>query len=76
VIDVLARVCEADELRAEVETRLFEHGYLDSLGAVELILQLSAEFGLTLSPTEIDREAWATPARIVSYMQKRVADST
>ena len=74
VIDILVRVCEADELRAEPETRLFEHGCLDSLGAVELILQLSAEFGVTLSPTEIDREAWATPERIVSYMHKRIAE--
>jgi D-alanine--poly(phosphoribitol) ligase subunit 2 len=72
VIDILVLVTEADELRTERETRLFDNGYLDSLGAVELLLQLSAAFGVTLSPTEIDREMWATPARVVSFMQRRI----
>ena len=71
VIDILVRVTEADELRTESDLRLFDRGYLDSLGAVELLLQLSTEFGITLSPTEIDRELWATPSRIVRFMQHR-----
>lgn len=74
VIGILVRVTEADELRTESEVRLFERGYLDSLGAVELLLQLSTEFGITLSPTEIDRELWATPARIVRFMQHRIGE--
>jgi D-alanine--poly(phosphoribitol) ligase subunit 2 len=74
VIDILVCVTEADELRTESELRLFDRGYLDSLGAVELLLQLSTEFGITLSPTEIDRELWATPSRIVRFMQHRIGE--
>lgn len=72
VIHIVARVCEADDLLTDREVRLFERGYLDSLGAVELLVELSEEFGVTLSPTEIDRESWATPSRIVTFMQHRI----
>ena len=72
VIDILVRVSEADELRTEPDLRLFDRGYLDSLGAVQVLLQLSEEFGVTLSPTEMDREEWATPSRIVRFMERRI----
>ena len=74
VLDVLIQVTEAEELRSENEARLFEKGYLDSLGAVQLLFELSTEFGVSLSPTEIDREIWATPARVVSFMQQRTGE--
>lgn len=74
VLDVLVHVTEAEELRSEGDARLFEGGYLDSLGAVQVLFELSGEFGLTLSPTDIDREIWATPARVVSFVQQRVGE--
>lgn len=73
-MEILVRVAEADELRTLPETRLFERGYLDSLGAVELLLQLSQEFGVPLSPTEIDREVWATPSHIVRFIEERIGN--
>ena len=72
VIDILARVADAEIVRTDPEVRLFDGGYLDSLGTVELILELSREFDVALSPAEIDREEWATPSRIVGYMERRV----
>jgi D-alanine--poly(phosphoribitol) ligase subunit 2 len=74
VLDVLVHVTEADELRSEPEARLFESGYLDSLGAVQVLFELSVEFAVSLSPTDIDREIWATPARVVSFMQRRLGE--
>jgi D-alanine--poly(phosphoribitol) ligase subunit 2 len=52
---------------------LFEFDLLDSLRAVELMVALSEEFGIEISPAEFVREEWATPSRIVAYMERRLA---
>jgi D-alanine--poly(phosphoribitol) ligase subunit 2 len=72
IMNVLAQVTGTDDVRALPDVRLFDRGYLDSLGAVELLVELSDEFGVSLSPTELDREEWATPARIVRYLEQRL----
>jgi D-alanine--poly(phosphoribitol) ligase subunit 2 len=46
---------------------------LDSLSTVELMLALSREFGLEISPAEFDRDEWSTPQRIVADVQARLA---
>ena len=74
VLNILVHVTEAEELRSESDARLFEKAYLDSLGAVQLLFELAAEFGISLSPTEIDREIWATPGRVVTFMQERLGE--
>jgi D-alanine--poly(phosphoribitol) ligase subunit 2 len=52
---------------------LYELELLDSLRTVELILALSDRFGIEISPAEIDRERWASPAKIVADVERRVA---
>lgn len=71
VLALLARVCEADEVRDDADLRLYDLGILDSLRTVELILALSADFGIDVSPAEFDREAWATPGLIVAEVERR-----
>ena len=47
-------------------------GLLDSLKTVELMVALSEEFGVEISPAEFEREQWATPRRIVAYITSRL----
>ena len=49
-----------------------ELAVLDSLKAVELMIALSEAFGIDISPAEFERDEWATPRRIVAYMEQRV----
>ena len=72
VIHVLTAVSQTDAVRREPQLRLYELGVIDSLGTVELILALSEEFEIDLSPAEIDRDLWATPANIVAFMEGRL----
>jgi D-alanine--poly(phosphoribitol) ligase subunit 2 len=72
VMDALAEVVESDEIRDYPDIRLFDHHLLDSLATVHLLLGLSARFGIELSPAEVEREAWATPARIAAYIERRL----
>jgi D-alanine--poly(phosphoribitol) ligase subunit 2 len=72
VVGILADIAETDEVRENPDLPLFDLAVLDSLKVVELMVALSDAFGVELSPSEFEREQWATPARIVAYMERRV----
>ena len=71
ILDVLERITGTDQVRRDLDVALFDQGMLDSLGMVELILALSEELSIDISPAEIEREQWATPRRIIAYLQQR-----
>ena len=72
VITVLADVAEDNGVRTDPDILLFEQDVLDSLRTVDLILALTKEFGVEISPAELDRELWATPNHIVAFMEAKV----
>lgn len=72
VLSTLCDVAETDEVLSDPDLRLFDEGVLDSLATVQLIVALEQEFGMQISPASLDREDWATPRKIVSYVQSRV----
>ena len=71
VLEVLERITGTDQVRRDLDVALFERGLLDSLGMVELIIALSEELDIEISPAEIEREQWATPRRIIAYLEQR-----
>jgi D-alanine--poly(phosphoribitol) ligase subunit 2 len=72
VLEVLVGVSEIEDVRHNPDVRLYDFQVLDSLKTVELIVAFSSEFGLEISPAELDREEWATPRRIISYIERRI----
>ena len=73
ILDVLASVAETDEVRTNPELALYDLQILDSMKTVELIVALGRDVGVEVSPAEFEREAWATPAKFVEDIQKRLA---
>lgn len=73
VLNVLVDVAETEGVREDPDVRLYDLQILDSMQTVRLILALSSEFGVEISPAEFDRDEWATPRRIISYMERKVA---
>ena len=73
ILDVLATVAETDEVRTNPELALFDLQVLDSMKTVELIVALGQQLGVEISPAEFEREAWATPAKFVADVQRRLA---
>jgi len=71
VLGILVNITTADEVRRNLDLALFEHGLLDSFAMVELILCLSDEFGIKISPAEINRADWTSPRKIIAYVQQR-----
>jgi D-alanine--poly(phosphoribitol) ligase subunit 2 len=72
VTTVLENVTGTDQVRRDPNIALFDLDLLDSLGMVELMVALSEEFGVPISPAEIEREQWSTPHKIVAYMENRI----
>ena len=73
ILDVLARVAETDEVRTNLDLALFDLQVLDSMKTVELIVALGSELGVEISPAEFERDAWATPRKLVADIQNRLS---
>jgi D-alanine--poly(phosphoribitol) ligase subunit 2 len=72
VLQLLASVAETDEVRANLELRLYECQLLDSIKTVELMIGIEKEFGLKISPAEFERENWETPGKIIADLERRM----
>ena len=72
VLGILARVAESDEVRQKPDLALYDLQILDSLSTVELMVAFSREFGVDISPAEFEREEWATPRKIVGFMERKM----
>jgi D-alanine--poly(phosphoribitol) ligase subunit 2 len=73
ILAVLARVAETEEVIKQPDLALYELQILDSMKTVELIVALGQEIGVEVSPAEFEREAWATPAKLVADIERRLA---
>lgn len=72
-LDLLVDVCGDDAVRDHLDDDLFELGLLDSMGAIELLVGIEDELGVSIAPTEVPREQMNTPNKIVAQVEKRVA---
>ena len=68
----LASICGTDEVTTNPDLALYEREVLDSIKTVEFIVAIEEEFGLYVSPAELDREAWATPRKIIADIEHRL----
>jgi D-alanine--poly(phosphoribitol) ligase subunit 2 len=72
ILDVLANVAETDEVRTNPDLALYDLQILDSMKTVELMVALSSEVGVNVSPAEFERESWATPRKLVADVLQRM----
>lgn len=72
ILDVLAGVAETDEVRSNPDLALYDLQILDSMKTVELMVALSSEMGVEVSPAEFEREKWATPRLLVADVLHRL----
>ncbi|MFN8486538.1 MAG: D-alanine--poly(phosphoribitol) ligase subunit DltC [Caldilineaceae bacterium] len=68
VLAVLAQVTEVEQVKHDLDLRLYDLGILDSMKTVELIVAFSEQLGIDISPTEFAREEWATPRTMVAAL--------
>ena len=70
VLDTLVDLIGVEEVRQNLDLRLYDLGLLDSFRTVELMVVLSDRLGRDISPAEFDREQWATPRAMINNLDK------
>lgn len=66
VLQELEKITGTDQVSLDLDLPLFDEDLLDSLGMMELIVALTEQLGISLSPAEIDRQQWSTPRKIIA----------
>ena len=72
VLDLLADVCGDDAAREHPDDDLFELGLLDSMAAIELLVGLEDEFGVSIAPTEVERSEMNSARTIAAQVERRL----
>ncbi|MBE9389137.1 D-alanine--poly(phosphoribitol) ligase subunit DltC [Vagococcus salmoninarum] len=65
ILDILEDLTGTDEVKDNLDVDLFEEGLLDSLGTVQLLVEIEGQCGVTVPVSEFERDEWATPQKIV-----------
>jgi D-alanine--poly(phosphoribitol) ligase subunit 2 len=73
ILAILAQVTEVSQVQHDLDLPLYESGILDSMKTVEFIVALAEQAGIEVSPSEFEREAWATPRAIVTTLADKMA---
>lgn len=71
VLDILENVCSSDEVREDMDINLFDTGLLDSLGVIQLLIELEEALGVKIEPTEVERNQIETPRKIIDLVLER-----
>lgn len=68
VLDILEDITGNDELESQLDLDLFDEGILDSLGAVQLLVELESQCDVTVPVSEFERSEWGTPQQIINQV--------
>ncbi|WP_338209152.1 D-alanine--poly(phosphoribitol) ligase subunit DltC [Lactiplantibacillus paraxiangfangensis] len=58
-----------EDVSGNMDTNLFDEGILDSMGSVQLLLELQNQLGIEVPVSEFERSEWDTPAKIVGKVE-------
>jgi D-alanine--poly(phosphoribitol) ligase subunit 2 len=73
VADVLAEITGVEETRSAPDLKIRDLGFLDSLGVINLIINLSERLSIDIVPAEIEETDVATPRAIVNFVCRKLA---
>ncbi|MBY4798149.1 D-alanine--poly(phosphoribitol) ligase subunit DltC [Collinsella sp. AGMB00827] len=72
VLDMLESICDDEAVREERDIDLFDAGLLDSMAAIEVLVEIEERFGVDIAPTAVEREEMNTVNRIIHQIAIRL----
>lgn len=72
VLDMLEDICDDDAVREERDVDLFDAGLLDSLAAIEVLVDIEERFGVDIAPTAVERDEMNTVNKIIHQIEIRL----
>ncbi|WP_125572826.1 D-alanine--poly(phosphoribitol) ligase subunit DltC [Levilactobacillus huananensis] len=58
-----------NDVSGAMDDNLFDNGLLDSMGSVQLLLQLQSDLGVNVPVSEFERSEWDTPNKIIAKVE-------
>ena len=68
VLSILADLT-GEDVSSNMDVNLFYEGNIDSMGSVQLLLELQNQLGIEVPVSEFQRSEWDTPAKIVAKVE-------
>lgn len=72
IVDLVVEISGEDEVADDRDVDLFEEEYLDSMAAIELLVAIKDEFGVSIAPTELERSEMNTVNKIIARVSERM----
>ncbi|EOT40351.1 D-alanine--poly(phosphoribitol) ligase subunit DltC [Enterococcus columbae] len=72
ILTILEDLTGTDEVRNNLDLELFDEGLLDSMGTVQLLVELSGQLGAEVPVSDFEREEWSTPNKIIAKVTELV----
>ena len=72
IVDLIVEISGEEDVADERDLDLFEEQVLDSMAAIELLVALKDEFGVTIAPTELERDEMNTVNKIIARVAERL----
>ena len=72
ILELLAEICEDEEVTENPDMELFESGLLDSLGFADFLVELEERFDIVIAPSEVERKDIDTPAKILALAMEKM----
>lgn len=60
------RLTGTSEVRENLDVELFDEGLLDSMGTVQLLVELDGQLGVNIPVSEFERDEWSSPNKIIA----------
>lgn len=74
ILEMLCEICEDTVVCEDLNINMFDTGLLDSLAVTTLIVEIEERFGISLSPTEIERSQMDTPNKLIALLEEKSAE--
>lgn len=71
MLELIEEICDDEIIREERDVDLFEEGLLDSMAAIELLVAIETEFGVTIAPAAVEREEMNSVNKIIYQVRIR-----
>lgn len=71
ILNILADIAGDSIVKDNLDIAIFEEGIIDSFKTIELLLAIENQLGIDVSITDFDREAWATPNKIIALLSAK-----
>lgn len=72
VLDMLEDICDDEAVREERDIDPFAAGLLDSLAAIEVLVEIEERFGVDIAPTAVERSEMNTVNKIIEQIAVRL----